>query len=442
MRLAEQLIPRFSAHINESVLGYIGTPAHVAARAGNLKLIQLLYHHGMRHNQTNEAGQLVTYTLMQEFVHSNNPYFLNQAPVIFQFLLDDRREKNVPYPHNTDHVSEILDFLSLYHGSLKEIFEVSYYKFREVLMVYFNAPETRELFNGDRSFRALYNLGMLMEKAREKKGSGGTRLAEICLEILENFPDASLHGPASVVSLVKLFLFSSNKLSKTHESLGKFLAVADINISDYELSTVFVTWVLDPKRRKVYPLGTFKERFKQAGLRATIDAAWMQAISTKNKGAVNELLENWPRPTQNCGRNVINAAYSLHTKPTFVDEALRLAFSPSDAGLDGSLLHVLVRSFAEGESYTADQAMRHATLLLHPPEGRQGVDPLVKDRRNRTASQLVGVLGRSKRNWEALQKHLRRFERRRRLHNLNTGVGLGAGVAAQTDGQQDAMDLH
>jgi hypothetical protein len=402
MHIAQKLLKFSPPQIDQNCLMVTGTPAHVAARAGNLNMVQLLFQKGMGHNLTNGLRQSVEFVLLQEFSHHSSPRFLNQAPKILQFLVEDRHGKDVAYPLGTDLVTQINNLVYLWGDGLRHAVDLSIVKLREAIMVYLNTASATELLHGSRGFSFLSNFAQLMETAQDR-GNVASDLAELCLEILTMFPALELVDPDSIQSLVKPFLFSSSKLSSAHQQLARKLVNVGAGPCQNDLPVIFFDWLKDPKRRECYPLRNYHDAFLLADMQPTIDNAWERAVETKNRGAVEELVAFWPRPSRPSAARTITAAFSINGKPAFLKEVLSLDFDPACPNTDGTFLHLLVRAFVRCDTYTLKQAKEHAKILLSPTANRQGINPFFENAEGETASELLGSIGRSKNNWYQLQ---------------------------------------
>lgn len=421
MHMRNELIQNYPGQLGESPLAFVGTPAHVAARAGNLEAVQALFKRGTCHNMTNGEGQLVESVVLEEMSHHSSPRYQNQAPKIIKFLIDHRRQSGSDYPRGMDLGTQVNDLLRFWANGLKNYIEHSVVKLREVLLVYLNEEEAKGLFQGPRSFLFLWNFGWLMETAQDKS-SIASDLAELCLEVMDMFPDMELVDPEAVRSLVRPFLFSSSKLSSAHLELARKLANVGARPCHHDLPVIFFDWLKDPKRRECYSLRDYRSSFLLADMQPALNSAWERAVEIKNRGAVEELAAFWPHPSRLSAEKIIAAAFGTEEKPVFLKEVLSLDFDPACPNTDGTFLHMLVNAFIRCNTYPLKQAKEHAEVLLNPTANRRAIDPLVKDSKGNTASDLFGNFDLLRNNWYQLQNIILRYENKARnsasIHNM------------------------
>lgn len=433
MKLADEIVPRFSSFVHQNALDYVGTAAHVAARHGRLRMLELLYQHGMHHNRTNSAGHLVAYTLVQELPYQFSTHFLGKVAKILDFLIKDRRAKGAAYPMDTDHITQINDLIDIYTTGLKQDIVISYGKFRDALMLYLKTPEAEELFQGSRSNRAFHAIGSLMDVGRTDD-TLCRKLARLCLDMLTMFPNADLVGVAGETSLVQKFLFSPETLTKDHRKISDILVSAGVVPSLFEFQAIFNSWLCDPERRRLFPLRICREHFSRSAMLPVIDSAWMNAVSEDSEEAVEELSEHWPPPSHQCARNVIREALEKRPERRYLEEVLQLEFEPLSHGIeDGNPLHILVKSFIVCPGYGRKRAMAHARLLMKPPGGRRGIDPRETDYDYRTPRQYLEKFNFGREGWDYLRDFLRMSEMALQGANTNSTEIQGEDTSDQSD---------
>lgn len=437
MNIRSELIRNYPGRLGESPLAFVGTPAHVAARAGNLEAVQALFKRGTSHNMTNGNGQLIESLVLEEISHHSSPRFLNQAPKILQFLVDHRKERGQDYPPGVDLMTQTSDLIRYWASGLKHCVEQSIVKLREVLMVYLNTDEAGGLFHGPRSFLFLWYFGCLMETAQDNSTIAGD-LAELCLEVVDKFPGMELIDPEAKRSLVRPFLFSSKKLSSAHQELARKLVNIGAGPCHEDLPLIFFNWLKDPKRRECYPLRDYRAAFLLADMQPTLDNAWERAFEIKNRGAIEELVAFWPRPSRLSADKIIAAAFDFKGKPVFLKEVLSLDFDPVCPNTDGTFLHLLVHAFNRCDTYNLKQAKEHVNILLNPTAKRQGIDPLIEDSDGKLASELLGYFGRSRNNWYQLQDLIGTYENNTR-NSAGSQNSPAHGEYQTTQGEE--MDL-